>query len=331
MPSSSDRWRCFPLHVAGALWLVLMQACVAGTVLVISRAVGGWLSPAAKAWLLASSLLFFPLFQALYFIQVIPLLCLLLALTAAAYSSGSETRAGAILGFAAALRVSPLLQAPALLVSRAQLRRPSGLLAMGATGGALLLGMFLVTSRTYEYFTRVTPILARGGAELDNQSPNGLLLRAEALLHRPLPVDALQLAALTTILVMALTWWLSRGDAGPRRKALVFAAFLSAAPLASSLTEPYHLTTELIVIALAAASLPIGSLQWWLALLSYPLLWIDGHLTNPIAIALNLAAPTGWRILPFLLITATNLFGAVLLWLACLVALHRTRGKAVSA
>ena len=93
--------------------------------------------------------------------------------------------------------------------------------------------------------------------------------------------------------------------------------------LASSLTEPYHLTLELLVLALAAPSLPIASAQWWLAVLSYPLLWLDGHLMNPIALALGLAAPTGLRVLPFLLITGTNLLGAIVLWLACLVALRR--------
>ena len=93
--------------------------------------------------------------------------------------------------------------------------------------------------------------------------------------------------------------------------------------LVGSLTEPYHYTTELIVFALAAASLAPKSPEWWLALASYPLLWMDGHITNPLALGLGLAGPTGWRVVPFLAITGINLVGAVLLWLACAIALGR--------
>jgi len=315
-----------PLHVAGAIWLLVMHACVVATIVVLGRLVSRSLSPATTATLLAASLLFFPLWQALYFIQIIPFLALLLSLAATAYVHRRDDVAGGILGFGAALRVSPLLIGPALLVRREQWRRPLGVAAMVAVLALFAAIMAWLTPYALFYLRHVAPTLAAGSAELDNQSPDGILMRLQVLAPGLLPVAAPRLAQALTVVVVAVTWWLARGDADDRRRALVFAAFLAATPLASTLTEPYHFTTELVVFALAAASLPPRSLQWWLALVSYPLLWIDGHVTNPIAIALGLSHPSGWRIAPFLLVTGTNLAGALALWAACAIALRRTRG-----
>jgi hypothetical protein len=319
-----------PLHAAGAIWLGLMHLCVIAAIVITYRLIGAWISPSTGAVLLAATLFFFPLYQALYFIQVIPLLTLLLALAAADYGRGREARSGMALGVGAVLRISPVLQAPAFLVERRQLRRPVGLAALVGTATVLLAALILLSPHTLEYFTTVAPRIARGSAELDNQSPAALLLRLDVLLPGVLPIGPILLATVIAAAVLATTWWFSRGPGDLRRKALIFAAFLGAAPLLTTVTEPYHYTTELLVIGLAAASLSIGTAPWWLAVVSYPLLWIDGHLTNPIALSLGLAGPTGWRVLPFLFLTGTNLIGSVLLWLACVLALRRSRAAAAS-
>jgi len=317
-----------PLPVAGGITLVLMQACVVASILLLHNLVRDWITTASKCWILAGTLLFFPLLQALFFIQVIPLLCALLAATAWLYVRGQETRAGLILGVAAVLRISPLLQLPALLVERRQLRRPFGVLAGVGCVGLLLLILAIATPRTAEFFSSVAPRLALGSPELDNVSPNGLLARLEVLAPGILPFSAARLAGAVSLVVVALTWWLALGPTDAKRRALVFAAFLAAAPLVGSITEPYHLTTELLVIALAAACLTPGSVAWWLALASYPLMWVDGHITNPLALSLGLANPHGWRVPAFLLLTSSNLWGALLLWIACLLALARSRAPA---
>jgi hypothetical protein len=93
-------------------------------------------------------------------------------------------------------------------------------------------------------------------------------------------------------------------------------------PVASALTWNYHLINELLVYALLAPLLIVGTRAWWLAVASYPLLWLygDGML---LTFGINRGSFLGAA--AFLVVTSVNLVGAVLLWLASLDVLARLR------
>jgi hypothetical protein len=310
-------------YTGAAIWLLVSHLLVAGTILVVHRIVHPWLTVTGEAFLLAAALLFLPLYQSLWFLQVGALLAFTLALSAWAFVRDRDRSAGGLLGVAAVLRVTPLVMAPMLVRSRRQLTRPPGLIGLAAAVVVLLAGLQLLTPTTWEFLTRVLPRLGVSTPTLDNQSMPGLLLRVELFLG----VSHTPIAVVTTLLqtvVLGATWRLTLEVEGRRGRAAVFAAFLAAMPIISSITWDHHLLNELIVFALLAPSLVAGGRPLRLALLSYPLLWVNRGITDPLAGILGLSSPRGLTVVPFLLITALNLVGMVLLWLACLdVLAHR--------
>lgn len=310
-------------YTGAAVWLLVSHGLVAATILVVHRIVRPWLSVSSEAFLLAAALLFLPLYQNLWFLQVGALLAFIVALSAWTFVRDREDLAGALVGVAAVLRVTPLVMAPMLVRSRRQLARPVGLAGLAAAVILLLALLQLLTPTTWEFLTRVLPRLGVSTPTLDNQSLPGLLLRVELLLgvsHTAIAVATLVLQ----VAVLAGTWLLSLGVEGARARASVFAAFLAAVPIISSITWDHHLVTELIVFALITPSLVGGGRPMRLALLAYPLLWVNRGLTDPLAGILGLSSAHGLAVAPFLLITALNLVGMVLLWLACLdVLAHR--------
>ena len=60
-----------------------------------------------------------------------------------------------------------------------------------------------------------------------------------------------------------------------------------------------------------------------LAVISYPLMWLDRNYTDAMVGALGLTHPSGWQVAPFLLVTGLNLVGMVCLWASSLVVLCR--------
>ena len=126
---------------------------------------------------------------------------------------------------------------------------------------------------------------------------------------------------LATVDSPGLTWLFSLSLEGSRQRAVVFAAFLAVTPIISSITWDHHLVTELLVLALLAPSVRPGTGPFWLAVVSYPLLWVPRGVTDGMVSGLGLSFPEGPATLPFLVITGLNLVGMFLLWLACLGAL----------
>jgi alpha-1,2-mannosyltransferase len=306
-----------PPYTGAAIWLLVSHLLVAATILVVHRTVRSWLSPTSEAFLLAAALLFLPLYQSLWFLQVGALLAFILALSGWAFVARRDGLAGAALGLAAVLRVTPLVMVPVLVRSSRQLTRPVGLAGLAVATALLLAGLQLLTPATSEFITRVLPRLGISTPILDNQSLSGLLLRVEVLFgigHTPIAVATLLLQSA----VLALTWRLSLGIESARGRAAVFAAFLAAVPIMSSITWDHHMVNELIVLALLAPSLAAGGRPLRLALLSYPLLWVNRGATDPLAGLLGLSQPHGLAVVPFLLVTALNLVGMLLLWVACL-------------
>ncbi|HXA43384.1 MAG TPA: glycosyltransferase family 87 protein [Candidatus Solibacter sp.] len=314
-----------PLHAGAYIWLALTYLFFAASVTAVDRTVGSSLSRGARSALLLAALLFVPLYASFYFLQVNTLVLLILALAAWAYTRGQDGVAGAWLGVATVLRVTPLIQAPMLLRRWRDLRRPFGPLAFGLVGLGLLAVLTLLTRSTIDYLGTVLPRLGGSTAMLDNQSLPGVLLRLQALTGLASVTWVKVLTLVLQLGLVALTWWRSLRLEGRKQRAAVFAAFLAVTPIISSITWNHHLVTELLVLALLAPSLRVGSRAWWLTLVSYPLLWMSRDVTDPVVTGLGLAFPSGFAILPFVVLTSVNLLGMLLLWLACLNLLRTYR------
>ena len=309
-----------PLSAAVRVWLGLSQLCLVLAVVLIGRTLRGHVSTTALSLLLVATVAFRPLLYTLFFAQVGLLLTALMAATVASYMRGGRAQgAGVATGISAVLRVSPLVLLPVFL------RRPRALVAAGGSAALLLLGLWLLTPFTAEYFTSVLPRIGASTGILDNQAPQGVLLRAAFLWHLSAPSGPL-VSGLLALLVLAPTGWLAlRHDGDLAWRGAVIAAFIAAMPLVSSLTWQHHLVTELLVYAALAPALSARGMgvARGLALASYPLMWLDRHYTDAAVGALGLAGPSGWRVAPFLLVTGLNLLGMISLWGATMVALRR--------
>jgi hypothetical protein len=160
------------------------------------------------------------------------------------------------------------------------------------------------------------------------------VLRASELLNTTEP-SALAVVLVLSVFFIGMSWivWQVALHRPGRERRMVlaagFAALLAAMPIVSSITWQHHLVTELLVFALIAPALlrttssksPLINPARWLACISYPLLWVDRHVTDQLVLLIHLDGPTGWKVWPFLLITRTTLVGMICLWLACMFAL----------
>lgn len=297
-------------------WILVSHLLLVATAVIVYLTVRRWLVRGTAPMLLAASLFFLPVYQNLAAGQIGALLLMVLALAAYAFvERGASTGAGLALGVGAVLRVTPVALAPLLLRGRRDLRRPVGLLMMAATGAGLLGLLYLLTPTTLEYFTRVLPRLTAGTGDQGNVSLPGVLIRLQLLtLGHTLPYWG----AITTVMTVAgvaITWWFSRGEGDGRYRAATFAAYVAVLPVVSSITWNYHLINELLVYALLAPSLLAGRRAWWLAVASYPLLWIYGD-RSFLAMGIDPNTPAGAII--FLCLTSANALGAILLWVSCL-------------
>lgn len=312
-------------HQGALIWLVLSYVLLAASIIVSDRVVRGWLSPTTRATLLVAAMVFLPLYKNFFFLQVGALMLLILAAAAWAFTRRRDATSGSLLGLAAVLRVTPLIQAPMLVRSRADLKRPVGVAGLLIGVVAIMGTLALLTTTTFEYLNTVLPRLGLSTAILENLSLPGALVRADVLTggfgQAGLKFTSIGLQ----VALLAVTWLYSVRLEGGRERAAVFAAFLAVTPIVSSITWDHHLVTELLVLALLAPSLRWGSRSWWLAVASYPLLWVPRGVTDTVVSMLGLDFPHGLAVAPFLLVTGLNLLGMILLWLACIDALGSYR------
>lgn len=323
----------FSEHNAAAAWLVISHLCLLLAILLIGRAIAAFVPEHLRLLLLTATMMFLPLYVSLYFLQVGMVLVLLLSLAAIAHMRQSDrgaSAAGTWLGLASVLRVTPVLVTPALLFTGTGPRPARRALAsLAATGLGVLALLEVLTPYTLEYFTRVLPRIGGGTGILDNQSLPGLLERTFELFA--LPALPAAVTGLLVLLAFLFPSWLAARRAnrvapGPHVAAATFALFLAALPIVSSITWQHHLISELLVYALALPLLvstarPRRRLAGWLMVASYPLMLADRHMTDPLALGLGLGQPSGWRVLPFLVVTSVNLLGMLCLWTAVLLLL----------
>jgi alpha-1,2-mannosyltransferase len=238
-----------PGQAAALLWLLLCQACLATSLLLVVRAQrpGSW----ALIALICATFTFYPLWVDA--VQGQANLPILLLVTAGILGTvrGHPAWAAAI-GVAAAFKLTPLLLLGWLLVER-RFREALFLLAGFLT--VTLAGAAIRPGDTFTFFSQVLPALARGTAFYGNQSLSGIFARVISPNPYTYPWISTPVAGGVALVVAAILfgWWLWRGR---RETPLAGAlAFLPLLPLISTVTWPHHLVILLPVIWLAINSL----------------------------------------------------------------------------
>lgn len=313
----------FPINTAARIWLLFNVACLAATCWIVYRIIAPWVSRGALALLIAAFAFFLPLYQALYYLEVSVLMTFFLAIAARYFVANEEDRrTGVALGAGVVLKLQPAVMLPMLVRSRRELGRPLAATVMAGTVALGLAASWLMTDRMGEYMTTVVPQLMGGTTIPENFSLPAWLARAAVLATGGRPAWVGMLTSVPNLVVVGLTWRMSWGIDHPRGRAAVFAAFLATIPIVSSISWDHHLAVLLLVYALIAPWLRIGSAPWWLTLASYPLVSLTTNLTRPLMQSAGLAHPAGGQVIAALAITGINLLGMVFLWGACLLCLR---------
>ncbi len=237
-----------PTDLAVRLWLVLLQAMVVASLLIVYRAIG---RPGRGELLCMAAVTttFFPLAANLYAGAVNPALLVLLTAAWAAWRRHRDVGSGALLAAAAVIKIIPVALMP-YLAARRHWRLLATFVLTGLAG--LALG-FVVTSTSHNlhYLLDVVPHLSAGTGYRENQSLTGLAIR----LCDPATSDrggtagwcGRALAWPAVAAVLALVMLATRR--GPRTD-LNFGLAVTALPLVSSVTWSFHLILLLLPIAL---------------------------------------------------------------------------------
>lgn len=237
-----------PNDFAVRIWLVLIQAAVFASLIIIYRTIG---RPSRGELLCLSAVLltFFPLASS---VATGAMNCVLLLLLTAAWACWLKRRdvsTGVLIGIASFFKLFPLALVPYL----AWRRHWRLLIALGLTTfGGLALG-FLVTSVDHNiyYFRDMLPHLGAGTGYRENQSLAGFTAR----LCQPSTADGGGSAGwcgrlLDWPLVLALLAVVLSATTRATRSDLEFALAVTALPLISSVTWSFHLVVLILPIAL---------------------------------------------------------------------------------
>jgi len=234
--------------LAVRIWLVLIQAAVAASLLIVYTVIG---RPRRSELLCLAAVMttFFPLASSVLTGTMNSLLLLLLTAAWACWQWRKDVLSGVFIGAAAVFKLFPL----ALLPYLARRRHWKLLAAIGATGLAGIALGFAVTSYKHNiyYFHDMLPQLAAGTGYRENQSLAGFTAR----ICQPSLADAGGGAgwcgrALDWPPVLLLLFIVLRATSRPARSGLEFALAVSALPLISSVTWSFHLVVLILPIAL---------------------------------------------------------------------------------
>lgn len=238
-----------PVELAGAIWLVICQACLAAALITVAR----WLRPPAWAItaMIVATATFYPLWIDAVQGQANLIVVFLVTVGLRGVIRG-DAKFAATLGVAAALKLTPALLLVWLLVER-RFRAAAWMLA-GFAGVTIIAGLARF-SDTIVFFGQVVPALARGTAVYANQSLTGVVGRLFSTNPYTDPWVALPWVSLLTMAAAATmigTWYWRTRDLASLASAT---AFLPLLPLLSSVTWPHHLVILLPVIWFAAIAL----------------------------------------------------------------------------
>jgi alpha-1,2-mannosyltransferase len=264
--------------VAAAVWMAIEQASLAVAMVVVMR----WQRPTgwAVAAVLFVTLTFFPLWVDVVQGQANLLVLLLVTIGIVGILKG-RPEAGAAIGVAVALKLTPVILVVWLLLDR---RFRAAAFLLGGTAIVTGAGALLRFQDTVAYFGQVLPALAAGTAFYANQSLAGLLDRTLSTNPYTQPWIALPWVSMLLIAAAAILtlwwWWHTRRQPAPSRGA----AFIPLIPLLSSVTWTHHLVIVLPLIWLSVIGLaqrawplvPTAALSGVLLLFSFFSRWPVG-------------------------------------------------------
>ena len=341
-----------PLPRAATAWLLLTHLMVLATALILWRALRGLTSPTALATMLAAGLLFQPLFENLSYVQIGTLLLLVLTGAAALHLRGGSARnrwAGALVGLATVIKVTPLLVTPALLPVGWAARGGSAARAREAVAGvagvlmaaALLVGvMLLFVPHTADFFTQVLPHIGGGTTAYENKSFPALIGRISEWIGflqprlSPGPPDSKLVTLAGLLLFIGPVAWLAARRVPPQdqdrpARAAAFAGYIAAMPIVSTITWRHHVVVSILAMALLLPALwpvagpPASRAARWLLVASYPLSYLPQDVLHQLALGPGGSVdPTLISAFRVLLLEDLNLFGMICLWMACALALR---------
>jgi alpha-1,2-mannosyltransferase len=243
-----------PLALVGStlgslLWLLIEQASLAAALLIVLR----WRKPSSWALtvILCATLSFYPLWVDAVQGQANILVLLLVTIGMVGILQGRPA-AGAALGIAAALKLTPLILLAWLLLER-RFREAAWMLA--ACGGITAAAAALHPHDTQVYVSQVLPALFRGTTFYANQSLDGILGRivtANPYTNPWLVIAWAPLLAVGAAGALLAYWFLTS-----RRHPLLAraAAFIPLLPLLSAVTWPHHLVIVLPLLWVAVLGL----------------------------------------------------------------------------
>jgi hypothetical protein len=245
-----------PTDLAIRLWLLLIQAMVLGTLVLVYRVIG---APSRREVLAITAVAttFFPLATSVWTGAMNAVLLLMLATGWALWTRSRDAVSGVVLGAAAVFKVFPALLLPYL----AWRRNWRGAFFMGLTGvGGLALGLMVSGwAHNLYYFTQILPHLAAGTGYRENSSLAGLASR----ICDPSTADTARSAgwcgrAVGSPLELVLVALVALAIARARRPALEFGLVVAALPLLSTVSWSFQLVILIFPIALAVREVMSG-------------------------------------------------------------------------
>jgi len=322
-----------PVHVAATAWLLIGVVATFAGALIVTRT----LMPATWPRLelaVFMTVLYAPATYNLWHGQMNPVVFLLLALALRSWVRGEETRCGALIGIAAAIKLAPVVLLVLLLRRRwwKGTAAAGAVLAVGFGSGVLVYGLHT----TVEYVQSVLPVLSRDDGWLYNQSWAGAVNRLaghSVLAFEPsLLVTRIVALTLSAVSLAAVAWTVRPGREEPDRRGAQFGAGVIAMLLAGTITWYAHDIHLLIPLAAGAAlvarrrefrrplliTLALAALTT--ALLA-PLLISAASMPSIVAVS-----QTGWW-WPLLQLTSAPTFAAASLLAALVVALRAHAGQ----
>ncbi len=245
-------------RAAADLWLFLSMACAVAGAIVVARTALPRSWPATELGVLAA-LAFGPATYNYWHGQVNPMILLLLGVAFWAYVRDRQLTVGVLLGFAAAVKVAPVIFL-ILLIRRRWWRASGAMLATGIlTGGIAIAAVGVGPCVTF--ITRVFPDLNRATGWIYNQSIGGAVSRLadqSVLRVQPtsVPVQAAGVAA--ALVVLGLAAWATRaGTRTPQERAAEFGMWTTVMLLAGGIAWYPHFV-HLIIPLFAVLGLAAG-------------------------------------------------------------------------
>jgi hypothetical protein len=266
-------------HRANQLWFLLNI----GMFVISIMALASW-SPSGKnrganvlaaGALIFTALNFYPVFRALQTGQVSLLILFLLAAALWFLQRGKEIPAGALVGLATAVKLTPGILVIYFLVARkykaAAAAAGAGILALAVSVGGAGIG------NHFQFVNEMLPALSRGAATFANQSISGFLIRlvmdttinAFEFVDEPGWVRFLARGLSVSVLLASL--WLGRKLALRGETAAGYGLVVLASLMASPISWEHHYTVALIPIAILMTRLATDEkIHWveWIAVMA---------------------------------------------------------------